>query len=44
MYIIIFFIIYKLYDYNTIFLIIENAKKIMILKNLIKKIIIKIKI
>jgi len=27
MYIIIFFIIYKLYDYNTIFLIIEKIKK-----------------
>ncbi len=28
MYIIIFFIIYKLYDYTTIFLIIEKTKKI----------------
>ncbi len=27
MYIIIFFIIYKLYDYTTIFLIIEKIKK-----------------
>ena len=31
MYIIIFFIIYKLYDYNTIFLIIEKTKKTAIL-------------